>query len=84
MTDQARPNGPDRTPRPAGYRGALAERDDRLAKPWVITVIAIFVLIFLLAIAGLPSRLLPDETVAPIPSFSLERVPAASAIPSPQ
>ena len=30
--------------RPSGYRGALPERNDALARPWVITVIAIFML----------------------------------------
>ena len=28
-----------------GYRGALPPRNDRLARPWVVTVILIFVLI---------------------------------------
>jgi hypothetical protein len=50
----------------------------------VITVLAIFVLIFVLAIAGLPSRLLPEPTPAPIPSFSLEPLPSGSVTASPQ
>ena len=70
--------------RNVGYRGSLPPRNDHIARPWVITVIAIFALIFLLAIAGLPSRLLPDATPAPIPSFSLEPLPTGSAISSPQ
>ena len=84
--------GRARTPKPAsaqaarnvGYRGSLPPRNDHIARPWVITVIAIFALIFLLAIAGLPSRLLPDATPAPIPSFSLEPLPTGSAVSSPQ
>lgn len=78
MTDQGRPQGADRTSRPAGYRGALAERDDRLAKPWVVTVIVIFLLMLVLAFAGLPSRLL-EEPVQPVPSVA----PSLSAAPSP-
>lgn len=64
--------------RDVGYRGSLPPRNDRIARPWVITVLGIFVLIFVLAIAGLPSRLLPDATPAPIPSFSLEPSPISS------
>lgn len=78
MTEQGRPNGPDRTPRPAGYRGALAERDDRLAKPWVITVIAVFVLIVILSLAGVPSRF----TEEPVPTFAPSGSPAGSVVPS--
>ncbi|MEO8511639.1 MAG: hypothetical protein ABI534_10425 [Chloroflexota bacterium] len=70
--------------RNVGYRGSLPPRNDHIARPWVITVIAIFVLIFLLAIAELPSRLLPDATPAPIPSFSLQPVPSSSVVASPQ
>ena len=70
--------------RDVGYRGSLPPRNDHIARPWVITVIAIFVLIFLLAIAGLPSRLLPTATPAPIPSFSLQPVPSSSVAASPQ
>ena len=51
-------NEPKREP---GYRGALPTRDDRLARPWIITVIAIFVGIFVLSFprsrrASCPSR----------------------------
>ena len=70
--------------RDVGYRGSLPPRNDHIARPWVITVIAIFVLIFLLAIAGLPSRLLPTATPAPIPSFSPQPVPSSSVAASPQ
>jgi hypothetical protein len=68
-----------RTGRPAGYRGALPERVDRLARPWVIAVIAIFVLMLVLALAGLPSRLVPEPSVVPLPSVN---APSISAAPS--
>jgi hypothetical protein len=61
MTDQQRPS--------SGYRGALPPRNDRLARPWVVIVIAIFLLIMVLAIAGLPSRLIADPTPSPGPSI---------------
>jgi hypothetical protein len=59
--------GPQRAP---GYRGSLPPRHDRLARPWLAIVAALFVLIFVLAFAGLPSRLFPAPSVEPIPSFS--------------
>jgi thiol:disulfide interchange protein len=59
-----------------GYRGALPPRQDALAAPWVIAVVAIFVLIFALSLAGLPSNLLASPS--PIPSG----LPSASAGPS--
>lgn len=68
-----------RSSRPAGYRGALPERVDRLARPWVIAVIAVFVLMFVLALAGLPSRLVPEPSVVPLPSVN---APSISAAPS--
>jgi hypothetical protein len=58
---------PQRAP---GYRGSLPPRHDRLARPWLAAVAALFVLIFVLAFAGLPSRLFPAPSVEPIPSFS--------------
>lgn len=63
-----------------GYRGALPPRNDRLAAPWVITVIAIFVLMFVLSFLSLPSSLFPGETPIPLPSVSVEA--SASAEPS--
>lgn len=66
---------PQRTP---GYRGALPIREDRLARPWIIAVATIFVLIFVLAFAGVPSALLPDPTPVPTPVST----PAPSADPS--
>jgi len=64
-----------------GYRGALPTREDRLARSWIIAVIAIFVLVFVLAVLGVPSRFIPDPTDVPLPtnppSGSVE--PSASA-----
>lgn len=80
MTDQPAPKpAAPREGRPAGYRGALPEREDRLARPWVITVIAIFVLIVVLAFAGIPSRLTAEPTPVPLPSVN---APSGSAISS--
>ena len=64
--------------RDVGYRGALPTRQDRLAKPWILTVVAIFVLVIVLSIAGIPSRFIPEPTTAPLPS-----IPAASDTPEP-
>jgi energy-converting hydrogenase Eha subunit F len=66
-------SGPDRPP---GYRGALAPRNDRLARIWVVVVAAVLVLIFILPFFGIPSRLFPEPTAVPIPS-----VPVASGSP---
>jgi hypothetical protein len=64
--------------RDVGYRGALPIRDDRLARPWILAVIAIFVLVIVLSILGVPSRFVPEPTPIPLPS-----IPAASDTPSP-
>jgi hypothetical protein len=74
MTDQRRTS--------SGYRGALPPRNDRLARPWVAIVIAIFLLIMVLAIAGLPSRLIPDPTPTPRPSIVVLPSADSSADPS--
>lgn len=81
MTDQGQTPEP-RTPpsRPAGYRGALAEREDRLARPWVVAIIVIFLLILVLSFAGLPSRLIAEPTPVPLPSVPF---PSASIGASP-
>ena len=71
MTDQQRPSG---------YRGALPERNDAMARPWVVTVIAIFVLMFVLAFLGFPSSLFPRASGSPRASTSL--LPSASAAAS--
>jgi hypothetical protein len=80
----AAPSGPQRAP---GYRGALPPRHDRLARPWLAAVAALFVLIFVLAFAGLPSRLFPAPSVEPIPSFSaspsFDLAPSLPASPAP-
>ena len=81
-TETARPRAAKATPRggrAAGYRGALPERVDRLARPWVLTVIAAFVLMLILAFAGIPSRLTPEPTPVPLPSVN---APSGSAAPS--
>ena len=59
---------------------ACSETDDRqAARPWVLTVVAMFVLIFILALAGIPSRLIPQPTAVPLPSVP---APSASIAPS--
>ena len=68
---------PTRAP---GYRGSLPAREDRLARPWILTVIGIFVLILVLSVVGIPSRLIPDPTPIPLPSTSA--LPSESAGPS--
>lgn len=70
MTDQ----------RPSGYRGALPTRNDTIARPWVLAVIAIFILMFVLSFLGFPTSLFPAPSGAPNPSFSL--APSTSAAPS--
>ncbi|MBW3612783.1 MAG: hypothetical protein KY392_02850 [Chloroflexi bacterium] len=52
----------------AGYRGTLPAREDRLARPWLIIVGAIFVGILLLSVLGVPSRFVPDPTPVPLPT----------------
>lgn len=77
MTTNQPPRGEPVRAEP-GYRGALPTREDRLARRWVLTVIAIFVLVMVLAVAGIPSRLIPDPTPIPLPSTP----PAGSVEPS--
>jgi hypothetical protein len=69
MTDQQRSS--------SGYRGALPPAQDRLARPWVLVVIGLFVLMFVLAFLGFPSALTPDPT--PFPSLP---APSGSGAPS--
>lgn len=53
-----------------------------MARPWVATVLAILVLIFILALAGVPSRFLPAAT--PLPSIApISGSPGASPGRSP-
>ncbi len=62
------------TPRPdpsrnePGYRKSLATREDRLARPWIFTILGIFVLVLVLSLLGLPSRLFPEPTPLPDPT----------------
>ena len=75
---------PTRAP---GYRGSLPTREDRLARPWILTVIGAFVLVLVLSVLGIPSRFIPDPTPIPLPSGlasqSAEVSPSASASESP-
>ena len=67
---------------PPGYRGALPSREDRLARPWILLVIGIFVLVIVLSILGIPSRFIPEPTPVPLPSLpvsSAQASPSASA-----
>ncbi|MGH2456721.1 MAG: hypothetical protein ACRDHD_10765 [Candidatus Limnocylindria bacterium] len=77
MTDQQRTSGGT-----GGYRGALAPRNDRLARPWVVVVIAGFLLMFVLSFMGLPSGLFPEETPLPSVAPSISLAPSASVAPS--
>lgn len=69
-------NDPARSP---GYRGALPPREDRLARPWILLVLAAFVLILVLSVLGVPSRFIPEPTPVPLPSVP---APSASVEPS--
>jgi hypothetical protein len=68
--------------REPGYRGALPPREDRLARPWILLVLGIFVLIMVLSVAGIPSRLIPEPTPIPIPSLAPLPSESPSAEPS--
>ena len=70
--------------KPTGYRGALPERTDTLAKPWILGVIGIFVLVLVLSALEVPSRFIPDPTPLPTPSVAPGESPssAPSADPS--
>jgi len=65
-----------RTP---GYRGALPPRTDALARPWAVAVVVIFALVFILALANVPSRLFPESSPTPIPLPSVSATASASA-----
>lgn len=71
--------------RPSGYRGALPTRNDAMAKPWIVVVIVIFVLMFVLAFFGLPGKLFPKPTASPRASIDLQASasPAGSEVVSP-
>lgn len=55
-------------PTRGGYRGTLPEREDRLARTWLVIVAAIFVGIMVLAALGVPSRFIPEPTPVPLPT----------------
>lgn len=73
---------PTDSKREPGYRGSLPPREDRLARPWILAVLGIFVLIVLLSIAGVPSRFIPDPTPLPVPSSTPVPSESPSAEPS--
>ena len=83
MTDQRR-GGPSRgeVPPAPGYRGALPPQTDTLARPWVLIVLAIFILIFALSLLNVPTTLFPPATPTPAPSISAEPSASGSASPS--
>ena len=66
-----------------GYRGALPTRGDRLARPWIIIVFAIFVAVILLSLLQVPSRFEPEPTPLPIPSIPVTPSPSPTESPSP-
>ncbi|MCA1570350.1 MAG: hypothetical protein LC798_08560 [Chloroflexi bacterium] len=66
-TSQSR--GPEPSRNEPGYRGSLPSREDRLARPWILVVLGIFVLVIALSIAGIPSRFIPDPTAPPLPTL---------------
>lgn len=68
--------------REPGYRGSLPPREDGLARPWILTVFGIFVLVIVLSIAGVPSRFIPDPTPLPTPSSTPVPSESPSAEPS--
>ena len=72
MTTTSDPN------REPGYPGALPPRDDTLARPWILIVLGIFVLIVVLSLIGIPSRFVPDPTPIPVPSFTTEPLASPS------
>lgn len=69
--------------REPGYPGALPPRDDSLGRSWILIVLGIFVLIVVLAIAGVPSRFIPEETPIPLPSTTPATSVSASASAEP-
>ncbi len=85
--DRPAPRADQRADRAPGYRGALPPRNDRLARPWVLFVAGLFLLIVVLSIAGIPSRFLaqPSPTTIPSvqPSASFTLLPSGSAEVSP-
>ena len=67
--------------RPSGYRGALPTRNDTIARPWVLAVVAIFVLMFVLAFLASRSARFPsrrDRRIRASLSPSTSAAPSAS------
>lgn len=81
MTNQKRRDEPSGE---IGYRGALPTRNDSLAPIWVAAVIVIFLMIFVLNFAGLPSSLFPSPTPLPTASVAPSGTgsPSGSGLPS--
>ena len=79
MTNQKRRDEPAGE---TGYRGALPTRTDSLARAWVTAVIVIFLMLFVLNFAGLPSSLLPSPTPLPTVSAAPSVSPGASGTAS--
>jgi hypothetical protein len=75
MTDQRR-GGSARADEGPGYRGSLPPRYDSLARPWVLIVLGIFVLMLALSFANVPTTLFPSPT--PLPLASATAAPSAS------
>jgi hypothetical protein len=65
-------------PQAPGYRGSLPPRNDRLAAPWVLSVVVVFILVLALSFAGIPSKLFATPSVNP----SASGFPSGSAVPS--
>ena len=65
-----------------GYRGSLPPRTDRMAIPWLVTVIVVFALVFILAFFNIPSRFIASPTLEPLPSISASGSALPSGIPS--
>jgi hypothetical protein len=70
--------------REPGYRGSLPPRNDRLAAPWMLIVIGIFVLVIVLSVLGIPSRFIePEPTASPTPRASATATASGEASASP-
>lgn len=67
-----------------GYRGTLPTRVDRLARPWVIAVIAIFLAAIVLSAFEIPSRFEPDPSPLPVPSIPATPSAEPTESPSPE
>ena len=66
--------GTTRPPARRTGRGTLEPRDDRMSVYWPPAVTGLFLLVLLLAFAGIPSRFFPSATPSPLPSVPLPSV----------